>query len=201
MQMKERFFWRGTSALAVIVLAACGSSGGIRPVDGAIKPLHLLPQILIVDYSDDVNARAAENMLGYSIGEELAKRGYRMFDPEQMSRVLTQSGLSRAQLKEPGGLVALEASGIGAVMYVSVVPALGSGNNAWGMSGTGGLQSATVKLVGRNGLVAGVEWESPSRGRTGSPADLGVRKGFAAASQEIAEAIASQLAGKPEKAK
>lgn len=196
MQVKERFYWRGTSALAVIVLAACGSSGGMRPMDGAIKPQRLLPQILVVDYSDDVNARAAENMLGYAIGEELVKRGYRVFDPEQMSRVLTQSGLSRAQLKEPAGLAVLEASGIGAVMYVSVVPALGSGNNAWGMAGTGGLQSAAVKLVGRNGLVAGVEWESPSRGRAGSPADLGVRKGFSAASQEIAEAIAAQLGGK-----
>lgn len=197
MQMKERFFWRGTSALAVFVLAAC-SSGGIRPVDGAIKPQRLLPQILVVDYSDEVNGRVAENMLGYSIGEELAKRGFRMFDPEQMSGVLTQSGLNRAQLKETAGLAALEASGIGAVMYVSVVPALGSGNDARGAWGTGGLRSVTVKLVGRSGLLAGVEWESPSRGRTGSPADLGVRKGFATASQEIAEAIAAQLGGKPQ---
>ena len=199
--MKRRSFWCGASILSVIVLAACGSAGGIRPVEGAIKPLRLTAKILVMDYSDDVNARPAENMLGYSIGEELAKRGYRMFDPEQMSKVLTQSGLSRAQLKEPAGLAALEASGIDAVMSVSVVPALGSGNNALGASGIGGLRSATVKLVGRSGLLAGVEWESPSRGRTGSPADLGVRKGFDAAAKEIAEAIAVQLSGKSESAR
>lgn len=158
------------------LLLCCGCSGAMVSMPKQLPPL---PESI-----DAVALAPSGGVLADAIGTELFSRGFRVIDTQETSNFLVRLNLDEIELFQPRTLEALRERGLNAVLSVKSVAGY-----------DGKPQSATVRIVSTKSgeLIAAVNWQNGRGGARGSPADAMMRKDIVGASQQIAQALTSQL--------
>lgn len=169
------------------MLAACGGSSVVPTKDPeyvghTVRVIAIAPPESLVS----TGSMAEGGVLGDDIGAELAKHGYKIVDAMAAAAILDKNDVTSLLALAPRGLAALEKDGIDAVLTVK---------SASSTIGGPGMRHVTARINSTHSskVIASVDWNNSWGGMPGSLADYTMRKGAAAAAQEIAEALAKLL--------
>jgi len=164
-------------AAAIVVGMGCRASQ-ITQIGTPERASHTVRALVFVPGS---------SLLAYSIGVEMTKRGYSVVDTREATALLAKHNVNPADLLTPLGLATLGKGGVDAVVSVS---------STGSPMGGSAMRNVAVRVTSTrtSGMIGGLSWRNGSGGMPGSTADLIMQKGLTEAANEIAEALANQLA-------
>lgn len=147
--------------------------------------LNVYSSPTLIEKVQSIALSPSSGILGDSIGIELLKYGFDIYDSQQLTSSIVSMNMNEIQILQPENLRKIKTKiGVDAILLVKTIN--GYDNRP---------QSASIKLVSTSSgkIVAGASWQNGNAGQRGSMADSNFRSDMAEASNQIAAGLAKSL--------